>query len=190
MRLRTFVVRSFFRTHLRSLTNIYIIPLRHDKAEQQYRLGIEREAKPFDRLQRRYAEFQRRMAQRVADGVEETTGARRGLSGSTSVTSVDDSVSVSTGLASNTDGPSRERISIYRDDQSALPSENVAAHANARSTSAAWTELGTVKSRNKENSQKAEKWTGATLPQRPSAVTAKPVEKVPVFVEEQVQQVF
>ena len=152
---------------------------RLDKADAVYRQGRERQAKPFDRLQRRYAEFQRRCSanadKMVPSAPSTANSSRRVLTDSSSNAAVGSQMAPSV----RSDGPRMETIKVFQEDK-----------PSAEHVVGSWRDIGTTKTRDKENEQRAEKWTGSTLLQRPGVSTAKPIEKVPVFQEEALVGIF
>ncbi|PFH50623.1 hypothetical protein AMATHDRAFT_75515 [Amanita thiersii Skay4041] len=151
---------------------------RKKDADDIYTLGIARKASPLDHLQSRYGEFQKRMLSNAS--LPQTAGATLGVSSSGGTSSTLESRSTSrsqraalsttrlgsAGTASGSSRPaatpaasaSNSRLQVFVD-----PSGGETEAAEAASN--AWPELGTRKSRIKENIPEVKKLSGTTLKQ-------------------------
>ncbi|KAI9144517.1 hypothetical protein BKA69DRAFT_799854 [Paraphysoderma sedebokerense] len=161
-----------------------LFPPRFPEADQIYQLGINRRAQPVERLQRHYHAFQKRMvlagpnqnpdrtAQSSTVVPEATTSSQpRGIlkpkasvlasthrSASTSLTTVhDENDTVPTTTSLNRQPP---KVRVYADSRS-----NPTSLANHVLPSGPWPDLGTTKSRAKENTVVPTPWAGKKIPQ-------------------------
>ncbi|KAI0346155.1 hypothetical protein BDW22DRAFT_1352165 [Trametopsis cervina] len=182
---------------------------RKSEADDTYRLGIARRVDPLERLEARYHEFQKRMLASPtlpsnatpaedtaqASGTPAASGSRRVLGdASASSSHTTRTTRSSTRLASSaspsipavTPVPSRPqpnaRIAVFVD----TPVDASSPHANNEEQApSAWPELGTRKSRIKENVKEATKAAGSTLKQsgRSHRVASGGTPKISVFVD-------
>ncbi|KAH7887031.1 Mad3/BUB1 homology region 1-domain-containing protein [Phlebopus sp. FC_14] len=140
---------------------------RRSDADAIFLLGIARQAQPLDHLQSKHAEFQKRMMSNIAmrppAAPQASTGARRsalGTSGSSSgpsltrVTASSSSQGDVFGPDSSSRAASDSRLQIFVDPSGAEPQDE---------TSASYPDIGTRKSRVKENIPEARKVAGTTL---------------------------
>ena len=144
---------------------------RWKQADEVYRLGIAREARPTERLIRKFAEFQHRFESRVYDGDEPSSPALPTLR--PALVAKIDPFAVSTPrssdpqaprLSSNIGGSStsrsgRQKLAIFSDASAPEPSITATACEGARG----WDNIGSITERKKENMMEARPWTGETL---------------------------
>ncbi|KAK4054049.1 protein kinase [Microbotryomycetes sp. JL221] len=152
---------------------------RTTEADKVYTLGIHRKAMPLDRLKRRYKEFQERMLNAPPPGTisqpssparqasASSSGARPILGGAGASSSTRPQPAIAKS-SSATNGASA--FAIFRD------TSGSASHSEGSQ----WDDLGTVKSRRRENEQEATAWKGETLPMSGHA-TSRSAFKLEVF---------
>lgn len=144
---------------------------RWSQAEEVYKLGIEREARPTERLLRKFGEFQHRFEQRPQDADEPSSPAlptiRPALvakldpfaSSTPGPTDPQSSRLASAVSSSSTSRSGRQKITIFSDADT--PSSN--AKLGLGETSKGWDNIGSIKDRKKENTMEARPWAGETL---------------------------
>lgn len=138
-------------------------------------MGIARKARPLDHLQNRYFDFQKRMMSNASLPIPEPRAStsqvpRQALATTASSLPTSSSPSVRTpssrggliGTSGNPTSSSNSRIQIFLDPSG---SEAHAAHANHNDMASAWEDLGTRKTRIKENVPEVKKLAGTTLKQ-------------------------
>ena len=143
---------------------------RWNQADEVYKLGIEREARPAERLLRKFAEFQHRFESRVQNGDEPSSPALPTVR--PALVAKMDPFAVSTPrsadpqaprAASNIGGSStsrgRQKLAIFSD-VDAPPS---IAKSALGDTAKGWDNIGTASERKKENVVEARPWVGETL---------------------------
>lgn len=152
---------------------------RWNQAEEVYRLGIEREARPTERLTRKYAEFQRRFEARPEQADEPSSPALPTVRPAL-VAKVDPFAptntrpndpqaprsQISTNSSSSTSRNGRQKLSIFSDVDA--PSSGI---ASLGASTKGWENIGSAAERKKENVMGARPWTGETLKgtKRPTA---------------------
>ncbi|KDO25016.1 hypothetical protein SPRG_09746 [Saprolegnia parasitica CBS 223.65] len=156
-------------------------------AELIYAKGLQKKAEPFDALERKHSEFERRVSQKWLtsrdDDEDDTSQGRQALAPTAAPTIVVPVV------------PRRQPASttVANASSFAIYSENDKAHANSsvlsENKSSAWKVLPSSKVINKENEQKPSIWTGAGLAPRaghtPSSAYDEPTgPPVEIFVDE------
>lgn len=140
---------------------------RRKDADEAYALGIARRASPLDHLQTRHSEFQKRMMSNILPTPGPSVSpvhmpprsvlAASGLAPSSGTTS---SMHHDLPLASSTTRPAANaRLQIFMDPTGLESSQAAETSANA------WTDLGTRKTRIKENVPEVKKFAGTTLKQ-------------------------
>lgn len=138
---------------------------RWTQAEEVYQLGIEREARPTERLMRKYRQFQQRLDGRPQDVNEPTSPAlpvvRQALAAKidpfASTPRLNDPQSART--ASGAAIPSRagkSKMAIFSDGDDAVPPA-----ISARTEG--WQSIGSLQERKKENTTAAKPWAGEIL---------------------------
>ncbi|KAG6830030.1 hypothetical protein H0H87_009493 [Tephrocybe sp. NHM501043] len=138
---------------------------RRKEADDAYSLGIARRAEPLDRLKARRDDFQKRMMSNTLPpaAVASTAVPMRPVLGSgsrsgTGAAGLTSSRSISSTGSSSSRTTSNPSLQIFVDPSG---SESVAAEASANT----WTDLGTRKTRIKENVPETKKFAGTTLKQ-------------------------
>ena len=138
------------------------------QAEEVYKLGIEREARPVQRLLRKFKEFEDRLAQQP-DGANEPSSpalptVRPALAAKMnpfdSVPPSEDPQArpQSGGVGSASSRPAKAKMAIFSDGD-AQPS----AMSSRGAESKGWDTIGSMKDRKKENAVEAKPWVGETL---------------------------
>ena len=141
---------------------------RWTQADEVYKLGIEREARPTERLIRKFGEFQHRYEHRVRSGDEPTSPAlptvRPALVAkmdpfASTPRSAGPQAQRSAGIAGcSTSRPGRQKLAIFSDaDMAATISRP------SPSESKGWENIGSISERKKENTVEVRPWAGETL---------------------------
>ena len=137
---------------------------RWKQAEEVYKMGIEKEARPAERLMRKYNQFQQRFEARPQNAEEPLSPALPTVRPAL-VTKVDPFAPApqedpqararnNMGNASSRSG--KPKMAIFSDTDSAPP-------APGQSSIKGWDSIGSMKERKKENSIEARPWAGETL---------------------------
>ena len=140
------------------------------QADEVYKLGIEREARPAERLIRKFGEFQHRFESRVQNGDEPSSPALPTVR--PALVAKLDPFAVSTPRSSDPQAPrlpsgiggsstaraGRQKLAIFSDADGPAPNINHAGEA-----AKGWDNIGTIADRKKENIMEARPWTGETL---------------------------
>ena len=136
---------------------------RKRKADEVFQMGLLSEARPIDRLRRRYEEFNRRLQINPPDPNEPSSPPPplRTILGASQITAP------SAGVPRP-----RPKIQVYTDTED----------PEVRPGSAGWESIGTLADRKKENTIAAKPWAGEKLPMR--VPTAAPAERLVVFRDE------
>lgn len=142
---------------------------RWTQADEVYRLGIEREARPTERLVRKFAEFQHRFEHRVSNGNEPSSPALPAVR--PALIAKIDPFAVSTprsadpqsqrpaGIGgSSTSRGSKQKLAIFSDVDGPAPTLS----ANSSNTKG-WDNIGSIAERKKENTMGARPWAGEIL---------------------------
>ena len=143
---------------------------RWTQAEQVYKLGIEREARPTERLARKFGEFQHRYENRPQDVDEPSSPAlptvRPALAAKVDPFALstprpaDPQAPRSNGFAaSSTTRGGRQKLAIFSDADA--PASN--AKGPFGDVTKGWDNIGSISDRRKENIVEARPWTGETL---------------------------
>lgn len=138
------------------------------QAEEVYKLGIERESRPVQRLMRKFKEFEERMAQQPADAIEPSSPAlptvRPALAakvdpfGSLSRPSDPQASRPRSGAGSASSKPAKSKLAIFSD-ADAKP----APLSSRAEGSKGWESIGSLSDRKKENVMEPKPWVGETL---------------------------
>ncbi|KAG5949839.1 hypothetical protein E4U53_005723 [Claviceps sorghi] len=160
------------------------------QAEEVYKLGIQRESRPVQRLVRKFKEFGERLAQQPANAIEPCSPAlptiRPALAAKTdpfaSVRPSDAQAARSTNnVSSATSRPVKSKIAIFSD-ADAKP----APLASRGEGSRGWDTIGSLSDRKKENAMEPRPWVGETL----KAGGKKPAgPKLAVFKDARLSQI-
>ena len=140
------------------------------QAEEVYELGIEREARPNERLLRKYGEFQRRREQRTHHVDEPTSPAlptvRPALVAkidpfalSTPISADPQAQRPSVIGGSTTSRGSRQKFAVFTDGDLVSSNSKLGSEEIAKG----WENIGSITERKKENTIAAKPWTGETL---------------------------
>jgi len=155
---------------------------RWSQAEEVYKLGIEREARPAERLMRKYNQFRQRFEEARPHTVDEPTSPALPTVRPALAAKVDPFASAprsddpqaprpNSGVAGGA-GASRSgkpKMAIFSD------ADNVSA-AQAAGATKGWDSIGSIKERKKENAMEARPWTGETLKAGKKAGTVPKME--------------
>ncbi|KAF2012027.1 hypothetical protein BU24DRAFT_425844 [Aaosphaeria arxii CBS 175.79] len=139
---------------------------RWTQAEEVYAMGIEREARPTERLIRKYGEFQHRFESRPQGAAEPTSPAlpavRPALAAKidpfshASPLSLDPQAQHRTRMGGGTAKPGKQKLAIFSDaEQPPKPGSS--------GSSKGWDSIGSLADRKKENTTEARPWAGETL---------------------------
>lgn len=143
---------------------------RWTQADEVYKLGIEREARPTERLLRKFGEFSHRFEQRVQNGDEPSSPALPTLRPAlvakvdpfalSTPRSVDPQAQRSSGMggSSNSRG-GRQKLAVFSDADAPASSTSTMSGETARG----WENIGSIAERKKENVMEARPWAGETL---------------------------
>ena len=142
---------------------------RWTQADEVYRLGIEREARPTERLVRKFGEFQTRSEHRVSNGDEPSSPAlptvRPALAAkmdpfAASTPRAADPQSQRPGgmVGSSTSRAGRQKLAIFSDGDAPASTLN-----RNPSDTKGWEDIGSIAERKKENTVQARPWAGETL---------------------------
>ena len=161
---------------------------RWKQADEVYKLGIEREARPTERLARKFGEFQHRFHARPQSADEPSSPALPTIRPAL-VAKIDPFASTprpadpqaptpSNGIGGASRSKSgRQKLAIFSDADAPESASRLAMGDGAKG----WDNIGTVAERKKENVMEARSWTGETL----KAGTRKPsAPKMAIFKDE------
>ncbi|KAI9875380.1 MAG: hypothetical protein M1830_008540 [Pleopsidium flavum] len=144
---------------------------RWTQAEEVYKLGLEREARPAERLLRKFGEFLHRFEKRPQNGDEPSSPAlptvRPALAAkidpfaAATPQSTDPQASrpSSAVAGSSTGRPARQKLAIFSDTDGTASAGN----AGVGETAKGWENIGSLQDRKKENTMEARPWAGETL---------------------------
>ena len=163
---------------------------RWTQAEEVYRLGIDREARPTERLARKLREFQQRQASRPQSNDEPSSPAlptaRPALAtkvdpfASSQVGTTDpQAAAAAASQTRNRPGSSSagKKLEIFSDEGATSPNPAL----SAAETSKGWESIGSLAHRKKENVMEPKPWAGETMKAGKKASTAP---KMAVFKDE------
>ena len=139
---------------------------RWTQAEEVYKLGLEREARPVERLMRKFGEFEHRFASRPQDVLEPTSPAlptvRPALAAKidpfshTPTPPADPQAHSRTAAGASASKSGRQKLTIFSDaDEPAKPGSS--------GSTKGWDSIGSLADRKKENKVEAKPWAGETL---------------------------
>jgi checkpoint serine/threonine-protein kinase len=162
---------------------------RWTQAEEVYKLGIEREARPAPRLLRKFNEFQQRFDQRPEDNNEPSSPALPTVRPALAA-KVDPFAAAAprdpqaprpnSGVGGTTTKSGRQKLTIFSDADEAAPA--IASNGEAKG----WESIGSLADRKKENIMEAKPWVGETL----KAGGKKSSTKMAIFKDEVSRTVF
>lgn len=146
---------------------------RWTQAEEVYKLGIEREALPVQRLLRKFKEFEERLAQRPVDIDEPSSPAlpmRPALAAKTDPFVGGRSENPQEQRASKASKP-KSKMTIFAD---VGADEKSSALSTRETGSKGWDTIGSMSERKKENAVEPKAWVGETMKaSKPKATAAK-----------------
>lgn len=162
---------------------------RWSQADEVYKLGIQREARPAERLLRKFGEFQHRFESRVQSGDEPSSPALPAVRPALVVKM--DPFAISTPRSNDPQAPRpssgiggssrsrgrRQKLAIFSDAGDAPDSSLKSSGEAAKG----WDNIGTIAERRKENVMEAKPWTGETLK---AGKKASVVPKMSIFKDE------
>lgn len=134
---------------------------RWNQAEEIYKMGLEREARPAERLLRKFGEFERRLQARPEDAAEPTSpalpAARPALAAKIDPFAASSpSTTQQQARSTATKKSKSSKMAIFSDsDEPPRP--------DSGSSSKGWDSIGSIKDRKKENSREAKPWNGEKL---------------------------
>ncbi|KAJ3173859.1 hypothetical protein HDU87_007362 [Geranomyces variabilis] len=176
---------------------------RWEEAEEIFRLGINRNAQPLEKLQQKYKDF---LQQPRGDSKPDADDAELGSTAPVSAApnssaarrpalaprAAPRAAARQTSQSQQQQQPKttantnpRSKIQVYQDrtDRESVP--QLAARVMPTATTAnEWGDYGTVASRRKENVKEATRWTGATLPQKAAAAPSSRGSRIEVYQDE------
>lgn len=134
---------------------------RWTQAEEVYRMGLEKEARPIERLIRKFGEFERRNQARPQDPAEPTSPAlpvvRKALATRADPFAVSPAGFGQPQTSSSTAKKSKgTKMQIFSDGE-------LSSQPETSSASKGWGSIGTISGRKKENSVEAKPWAGEKL---------------------------
>lgn len=137
---------------------------RWNQAEEVYKRGIEKEARPAERLMRKYNQFQQRYEARPQTSDEPSSPAlptvRPALAAKidpfATTAATDDPQPWSRTATAPASRSGKPKMAIFSDADNAAP-------APAQTGGKGWDSIGSMKERKKENTIEARPWTGETL---------------------------
>ena len=144
---------------------------RWTQAEEVYRLGIEREARPAERILRKFGEFQHRVENRPQTGDEPSSPAlptvRPALAAKMDPFAQSDprptdpqASRIASGVAGASNSRTgRQKLTIFSDAGGSASD----VRSGLGETSKGWENIGSIQDRKKENIMEARSWTGETL---------------------------
>ncbi|KAI1428317.1 Mad3/BUB1 homology region 1-domain-containing protein [Xylaria sp. FL1777] len=141
---------------------------RWNQAEEVYKLGIEREARPVQRLIRKFGEFEKRRAQQP-DAADEPSSPALPSVRPALAAKVDPFAGAAQpmdpqaprpnmGVGGQPSKPSKSKLAIFSDASSTQP-----AMSSAGEGAKGWDTIGSLADRKKENVMEAKPWVGETL---------------------------
>lgn len=142
---------------------------RWNQAEEVYKLGIEREARPVQRLMRKFKEFEERLAQQPEEAVRPSSPAlptmRPALAAKIDPFAAARAAAAdpqaprpNQGVGGPASKPGKAKMAIFSDADAAPP-----ALSARESGSKGWDSIGSLADRKKENVMEPKPWAGETL---------------------------
>ncbi|KAK6436619.1 protein kinase [Oleoguttula sp. CCFEE 5521] len=130
------------------------------QAEEIYKMGIEKEARPAERLMRKFGEFERRKDARPADADEPSSPAlptvRPALMAKLDPFAAPAASTQQQPAASTSRKPKSSKMQIFSDDSEP-------ARPDSGASSKGWDNIGSLAERKRENTHAAKPWAGETL---------------------------
>lgn len=160
---------------------------RWTQADEVYKLGLERDARPQERLLRRYEEFKTRFQQRPqgSDGpsspalptVRPALAAKVDPFATARTAATDPQAQQSRAAGGRTNTKSgKQKLAVFSDTNNPGASQPAASNLTK-----GWDNIGSLRDRRKENEVEAKPWAGETLKSEKKQV---PVQKMAVFRDE------
>ncbi len=139
---------------------------RYSQAEEIYNLGIERDARPVERLIRKYGEFQHRSESRPQEASEPTSPALPAVR--PALAAKVDPFAIASPAAANPQAQSQSRAAggASRSGKAKLAifsDGDEPARTGSSSSTQGWDNIGSLADRKKENVTEARPWAGETL---------------------------
>ncbi|KAJ4318477.1 protein kinase [Neodidymelliopsis sp. IMI 364377] len=154
---------------------------RFSQAEEIYNMGIEREARPTERLIRKYGEFQHRFESRSQDVPEPSSPALPAIRPALAAkidpfapASPEPQAQAQLKPAAAKPKSGKPKMAIFSD-------EGEPARTSSSGSGKGWDSIGTIADRKKENTQEARPWAGETLK---GGKTNKGAGKMMIFKDE------
>ena len=153
---------------------------RWNQAEEVYKMGLEREARPAERLLRKFGEFERRNQARPHDATEPTSPAlptvRPALAAKIDpfATSSPSTAPAQQSRSIATQKSKSSKMAIFSD-------SNESSRPSSGTGSKGWDNIGSLADRKKENAVEAKPWVGEKLQ---SGKTNRGMQKMMVFKDE------
>ena len=159
---------------------------RWNQAEEVYKLGIEREARPTERLMRKFGQFQQRYEQRPQNADEPTSPAlptvRPALAArvdpfasSTPRSNDPQAPRPSSGVGGGASRSAKPKMAIFSD------ADGAPAEPPMGTQTKGWESIGSLRDRKKENTIEAKPWAGETLK---AGKRVGQVEKMEIFKDQ------
>jgi checkpoint serine/threonine-protein kinase len=160
---------------------------RWTQAEEVFKLGLQRDARPQERLLRKFGEFQTRFDQRpqssegpsspALPAVRPALAAKVDPFSAAPPTPVDPQAPRSRGLAGGAGSkPGKPKLAVFSDSEASVNSQPPVSEQ-----SKGWDNIGSIRERRKENTVEAKPWAGETLK---SERGKGPVQKMAIFRDE------
>lgn len=147
---------------------------RWNQADEVYQLGIEREARPAERLMRKYNQFKQRYDARSTTANEPSSPAlprvRAALAAKLDpfAPAAEESQQEQRPV-SNANKPKKAKMAIFSDSEAQAPPP-------ASSVTSGWDSIGSIRERKKENTMEPQPWAGQTLKAGKKVGTASKME--------------
>ncbi|KKY25289.1 putative checkpoint serine threonine-protein kinase bub1 [Phaeomoniella chlamydospora] len=163
---------------------------RWNQAEEVYKLGIEREARPTERLMRKFAQFQQRYEQRPENSNEPSSPAlptvRPALAAridpfasSASRPNDPQAPRPNSGVGGGASRTGKPKMAIFSDAEGAPAEQPMGAQTKG------WESIGSLKDRKKENTVEAKPWAGETMK---GGKRNGHVQKMEIFKDQRLQE--
>lgn len=142
---------------------------RWTQAEEVFKLGLEREARPAERLLRKFGEFQHRFQERPRDADEPSSPALPTIRPAL-VTKLDPFATtprpidpqaqiIPSAIGSSTTRAGKQKLAVFSDADGAASN----AMSGVGDASKGWDNIGSIQERKKENVMEARPWAGETM---------------------------
>lgn len=139
---------------------------RYTQAEEIYNLGIERNARPVERLVRKYGEFQHRFESRAQDAPQPTSPALPTIRPALAAKVDPFTLASPAPASSQTQGPVRPGTGASRSGKPKLAifsDGDEPVRTGSSGSMEGWDSIGSISDRKKENTTEARPWVGETL---------------------------